>query len=40
MEESNEITPLLQPKDIDNVEVYPIIHMIRSDIVVSAICMT
>jgi len=36
MEEAqHETTPLLRTEDIDKVQVYPVIHQIKSDIIVS-----
>lgn len=38
-ESQHERTPLLRPEDVDKVEVYPIIHMIRKDVIVSPPCL-
>jgi hypothetical protein len=35
-ENQRETSPLLRQEEVDKVEVYPIIHMIRSDIIVSS----
>jgi hypothetical protein len=34
-EAQNETTPLLRREEVDKVEVYPVIHQIKSDIIVS-----
>ena len=34
-EAHHETTPLLRTEEVDKVEVYPIIHQIKSDIIVS-----
>lgn len=35
-ESQHETSPLLCQEEVDKIEVYPVIHMIRSDIIVSS----
>lgn len=35
-ESQNETSPMLRQEEVDKVEVYPFIHMIRKDIIVSS----